>query len=373
VTQLHTVLDVDLLNRMKKQGYVKATQHPRKPLEILNYTPAAQFESVWNSVTLACRGLIWNFETGDIVARPFPKFFNLEQWGTTKLPGGPIRVYDKYDGSLGILYVAPNELPAIATRGSFTSPQAEWATMWFRNNALDYHWPRPGSTFLFEIIYPENRIVLDYRGFEGLVLLGEVEIESGRSHSLGHSPWPTIDAAVEYPFNTVQEVAASPPRENSEGYVVHFLRTDDRVKIKSEEYKRLHALITECSSYTIWQALRSGAKLDDLYDAVPDEFYRWVERTVQTLNHEYDKTHYAIWETFAAIKRELLRANTSLSNPWDAREYRKQFALRAREHLHTSALFALLDDGSIRDYIWKQIRPEYDRPFTSQGRAADAA
>jgi RNA ligase len=240
VTQLHTVLDVELLNLMKKQGYVKATQHPRKPLEILNYTPAAQFEREWNPVTLTCRGLIWNFETGDIVARPFSKFFNLEQW-QVPLPKGPIRVYDKYDGSLGILYVAPNELPAIATRGSFTSPQAEWATMWFRNNALDYFWPseRANVTYLFEIIYPENRSVVDHRGFEGLVLLGEIDNESGMSYPLWYSPWPPIEAAVERPFSTVEEIALSEPRDNHEGYVVHFLSTDDRVSVTFEESVQL--------------------------------------------------------------------------------------------------------------------------------------
>ena len=55
---------------------VRVNDHPTEPLRLFNYTELAQFQKAWNPVTRACRGLIINRLTGEIVARPFPKFFN---------------------------------------------------------------------------------------------------------------------------------------------------------------------------------------------------------------------------------------------------------------------------------------------------------
>src|SRR4051812_16154524 len=91
-------------------------------------------------LTLACRsrGLIVDRDD-NIIARPFGKFFNhgerlaaeelkslyaragKDGEGKQRLP--PVHVYDKVDGSLGILYWTSSG-PMIATRGSFQSEQA---------------------------------------------------------------------------------------------------------------------------------------------------------------------------------------------------------------------------------------------------------
>src|SRR4028119_412849 len=112
-----------LLPEMLREGYVCVQRHPTAPLFIYNYTPKAQYERVWNEVTLQCRGLILD-EGGKVVARPFRKFFNLEE--VDSLPAEPFEVYEKLDGSLGILYWT-GEQAFIATRGSFTSEQSRKA------------------------------------------------------------------------------------------------------------------------------------------------------------------------------------------------------------------------------------------------------
>ena len=63
----------------------------------------------WDEYTRAARGIIFNKRTGECVARPFPKFFNLGEMPESqlnKIPKDPsnYEVYDKLDGSLGILY-----------------------------------------------------------------------------------------------------------------------------------------------------------------------------------------------------------------------------------------------------------------------------
>lgn len=364
--QLHTLLSASLLDKMVAEGFVKETMHPRLPLEILNYTPKAQFEGVWNDVTTTCRGLIYNVDTMEIVSRPFSKFFNYDQWQGA-LPPGPVRVWEKMDGSLGILYQEPNGLPAIATRGSFDSDQARFATRWFRHHALDYAWPRKDVTYLFEIIYPDNRIVVDYGNMRGLVLLGMVDNLTGQSMSVFHSPWPNIPTVDEHPMRDVAEAITAEPRKNREGYVVHFLQTDERVKVKHDEYKRLHHLLTEIDSVGVWEVLRLGGSLDPLLDKVPDEFYQWVKGTQADLEAAYKAVEYSIMSDFVRVYRLAAMASNAA---WNSPEFRKVFAEHAKRYPHTSALFSLLDRKDIASYVWKQIKPERQKPFQTTQEAA---
>src|SRR5690349_16609824 len=103
--QLDNLLDRDLLAAMLANGYVRSQTHPALPLRIFNYSEKTQYERMWNPVTRTCRGLIINDETGEIVARPFPKFFNYGEPATEGLDtSGPACTTDKMDGSLGIMY-----------------------------------------------------------------------------------------------------------------------------------------------------------------------------------------------------------------------------------------------------------------------------
>jgi RNA ligase len=104
VTHVSDLFDPKLLTEMLEGGFVRAGVHPTLPMTILNYTEKAQYERVWNPVTLTCRGLIVNHTTKDVVARPFRKFFNYGEPAADGLDtSGPVCVTDKMDGSLGIL------------------------------------------------------------------------------------------------------------------------------------------------------------------------------------------------------------------------------------------------------------------------------
>src|SRR3990167_11491344 len=99
------------------QGLVSEQAHSENPdIRIFNYTQKCQFSKEWNDVTRACRGLILNVKTGEIVANPFPKFFNYGEVDV-KIPVEKPIVIEKMDGSLGILYWI-GDRPYVATRGS---------------------------------------------------------------------------------------------------------------------------------------------------------------------------------------------------------------------------------------------------------------
>ena len=113
---------LDILEKYYNDGLLHKQTHPTKDLTIWNYSPKVQYERLWDDITLQCRGLVTNSK-GDIVARPFKKFFNYEEHTPEEIPNEDYEVYEKMDGSLGILLNYDGEW-VITTRGSFTSPQS---------------------------------------------------------------------------------------------------------------------------------------------------------------------------------------------------------------------------------------------------------
>ena len=129
------------------------------------------------------------------------------------------------DGSLGILVPTPGGYE-IATRGSFSSDQARHATKVWRERYAGTE-VRPGVTYLFEIVYPGNRIVVDYGDLDDLVLLGGVEIRTGRPVAAADLPWTGPKVAT-FDFPTLGEALAAPPRAGAEGFVLRFPTTTRR-------------------------------------------------------------------------------------------------------------------------------------------------
>lgn len=350
--KLGELLDQDLLAAMLEQGYVRRQIHPTLPLSILNYSEKAAYEAVWNPVTLQCRGLIYNHDTDEIVARALKKFFNYAQTGAPVLDlDAPAVVTDKADGSLGIVYPSQPGW-AVATRGSFASDQAIHATEVLRTRYAGWA-PPPGLTVLVEIVYPENRIVLDYAGLDDLILLGAVEIATGRTLPPASLPgWPgPVTETFEYA--TLAQALAAAPRPNAEGLVVHLLDSDDRIKIKYDEYVKLHRIVTGLTARTVWEHLLEGKPLADLIEPLPDEFHAWVS----------DVANGILGAVLAEQHRLIFCFNemcASMPQGWNQadRAGRKAFAMKAAQHPDKWALFALLDRKPIGPELLKRARPE---------------
>jgi hypothetical protein len=154
-------------------GYITRKDHPTLPLSIYTYTRACQYERRWNPATMLCRGLVVH-HSGRVIGRPFPKFFNVaeHEHGYDYAPPlpqhQPFEVFEKVDGSLGIVFHYDGKWHA-ASKGSFASEQAQWAQRWL--DARNLEDLVPGLTYLVEIVYPENRIVVDNGDEHTLVLL----------------------------------------------------------------------------------------------------------------------------------------------------------------------------------------------------------
>jgi RNA ligase len=347
--KLHTLFDSALLDAMLEQGHVRTQRHPVLPLVIYNYTERAAYEQVWNAVTLACRGLVVHAETRDVVARPFGKFFNYGQPGAPVAElSGDVMVTDKLDGSLGILYPTPDG-HAIATRGSFDSEQARHATALWRQRYAGRFTPPAGSTLLFEIVYPANRIVCDYGDLDDLILLGAVDVASGQSRSAGVAAqvgWPG-PVAETFAYASFADALAAPPRANAEGLVVHFLDTDHRVKLKQDDYVALHRIVTGLSARTVWQHMVDGKPMADLVAPLPDEFHPWVQAVADGIAASVERDI----ETITRLYGEIVAA---LPDGWS----RRDFAAVASTHELRWALFRMLDERDCGAELLRRARPE---------------
>lgn len=345
-------IDLDAIAREIEAGYINRTKHPTADLFIYNYSPRAQWEQHWTPETMMCRGLILDGK-GSIVARPFPKFFNYEQV-LDQIPNEPFEVFDKLDGSLGILYF-DGERFAIATRGSFTSPQAVEATKMLYERMADspdaYNFVHDcaafGVTALFEIIYPQNRIVVDYGTRREIVLLAGVVRTSGEELAEINPPpqWDGFPIVKRFDGMTDIEAIKNTHRDNAEGFVLRFA-SGFRCKVKLAEYVRLHKLLTGITPRHIWEELKAGRGVATLADRVPDEFYQWVNNVAAKLSDDY-----------ATIEGECQILH--LSDFPD----RRTAAAYITKQKYPSILFSMLDGKPYADAIWKLIKPTASKAF----------
>jgi len=311
-------------------GLIKETVHPHYPeLAIYNYTPECQFSRAWDDVTLAARGLVMNRETGDVIAKPWPKFFNLSEHNT--VPDGPAIVREKMDGSLGIVFHYDGKWH-IATRGSFQSEQAVRAQEWIEG----HDFPK-GYTHLFEIIYPGNRIVVDYGDFEGPVYLESLCLETGAVFDL--DIW---DRKAEY-HGALRPQELPQHKPNSEGYVLYWPDHDFRVKMKFDEYVRLHKIMTEYSIKRLWEHLSVGGDFNELIGGVPDEFYQEVSRDRKKLFDAYDGIYDDAAKTAEAVHDMATRKEQARHIMQDNKDL-------------SGIVFKLLDGKDVNEAIWRKVR-----------------
>lgn len=350
---LFDVLDPQMLRDMLDAGCVRKQVHPTEPYTILNYTEKAAYDGVWNNVTRRCRGLIYNHETHQVVARPFPKFFNHGQVGAPELDlDRHVIVTDKADGSLGIIYPTRDGW-AVATRGSFASEQAIHATTLLATRYPEFA-PPEGTTVLVEIVYPENRIVLDYAGMDDLILLGAVDIRTGKSvpPDWAFLDWPGPRVEI-FDYTRLADALAAEPRPNAEGLVVHFLASDERLKIKQADYVILHRIVTGLNARTVWQHLVDDKPLADLIEPLPDEFHAWVREVAEGITTgivaEAMRLHGEYWSLHGEM--------SSACRP-DDRASRAEFAQLAGQHPDRWAMFMILDGKDIRPKLLANAKPE---------------
>ena len=301
--KIYDLIDKDILNDMINKEYVNVTKHPQFPLYIYNYSKKCQFKHAWNEVTETCRGLIVD-EDLNIIARPFKKFYNYEELlqMNMQIPDEEFEVYEKLDGSLGILYFWEDKA-YIATRGSFTSSMALHATN-VLNEKYDVSLLDKSKTYLFEIIYPEDLHIVTYKNVDDIFLLAVIDNETGIDYDI--SKWNSIfKCTTKYDgFNDYTKVRDAFSGKNREGFVIKF-KSGFRMKLKFAEYWELHFLKSGFTEKQILQYLidddkESMQKALDMFDEEHQIYYnKIINKFKETYNSILDKakTQYKEFDT----------------------------------------------------------------------------
>jgi hypothetical protein len=339
---------LEKLNKYYEDGLLYKQVHPSLPLTIWNYTEKVQYENLWDEVTLMCRGLVTD-DTGDIVATPFQKFFNIEE-GKFE-PTEKFEVYEKMDGSLGIVFWYRGQW-VVATRGSFTSDQANKAREILRKYNTDIMFRH--LTFCFEIIYPENRIVLDYGNDEKLVLLGTFDKNGKEMDVEIWSQWG-FDVVKKYDGIKDFKELKSMVKDDQEGFVVRF-SNGDRVKVKGVEYLRLHKIMTNVTTTGIWEYLKNGEDVMELLKDVPDEFYKKIENYIKDLRYSY----FQISEDVGKKFDYMMYGKYNDKEPITDRKEFAEWVLTQPKHM-SGILFRMFDKKDYSEIIWNLIRPEFKK------------
>jgi RNA ligase len=339
---------LEKLNKYYEDGLLYKQVHPTLPLTIWNYTEKVQYENLWDEVTLMCRGLVTD-NTGDIVATPFQKFFNIEE-GKFE-PTEKFEVYEKMDGSLGIVFWYQGQW-VVATRGSFTSDQAIKARELLQKYNTDIMFRH--LTFCFEIIYPENRIVLDYGTDEKLVLLGTFNKDGKEMDSEIWSQWG-FDVVKKYDGINDYKQLKEMVKNDQEGFVVKF-SNGDRVKVKGVEYLRLHKIMTNVTTTGVWEYLKNGEDVMEILKDVPDEFYNKIKTYVQHLKYGY----FQISEDAGKKFDGMMYGKYNDKEPITDRKEFAEWVLTQPKHM-SGILFRMFDKKDYSEIIWNLIRPEFKK------------
>lgn len=259
------------LQTAKAEGLVKENVG-QDGLRLFCYSESCVYDRRWDETTILARGLILDPDGKRVVATPFPKFFNVGERADS-IPDLPFETFEKLDGSLIIIFHHKGEWRC-ATKGSLGSDQAKWAARWLARHdtsPLDKE-----TTYLAEAIYPENRIVVHYSE-TGLVLLGAYQGDGSElnfdelAQVADRLGWRT---ARRHAFAAVSELLAIAGElpASQEGFVIRF-SNGLRLKVKGDEYCRIHRMVSRLTPLAMWEAMMAGDDLESVRRQLPEEFW----------------------------------------------------------------------------------------------------
>lgn len=353
------------LQELEKQGYVSSSKLDN--LILFNYSDKCVYERLWNSDTLSARGTIYNLDTGEVVARAFDKFFNLGENGVTEetLPKEPFIALEKADGSLGVIYKHQDSL-RVSTRGSFKSDQAKHATDWLYINpdAANHRdlfnlLINEGYTPLVEIIYPENRIIINYGSTDNLVVLAARNIKDGSymEHrtlkAVCNQFMIPIVSSFEYSIETLKQLQKTIDWQN-EGWVLVY-ESGFRVKVKGEDYCRIAKIKSCLSPLSVWEAMVEG-KAEQYIAAMPDEIHQEAADILDNLSEIFNKLR---------LELKVLIYKFIPSAPFEF----KDVALTIQKTAPAwskSLLLSVMRNRDITESILNRIRPTANKYITAE-------
>ena len=342
---------------------ITAHYSPCGSLVLFDYNKMVSFTRDWDNLTRTARGLVFNVATGKVASRSFDKFYNLDEpevGGYEKLPPGEITWLEKADGSMIECFYSIGRW-WFTTRGSFNSDQAIWAEAWASTH-LNFNMMSKVYTFIFECIYPENRIVVDYGDTEELRLTGIRHIESGEF--LSYATMEYIAALIKsnivkrFTFSDIHAALAS--REtltiNEEGYVGRI--GNFMFKLKGNAYCLAHKAMSNMTPLAFWDAIDIATfKIPESFlSQIPEEF----RSDVDALAGIVEKVHQDIIDKTMEYAASVPVFDSTTA---DGKKSRYLYISNNFPSGYVHRILSVVNNNSmhVRNEIHRAVRPNYNK------------
>ena len=231
-------------------------------------------------------------------------------------PNEMVEATIKYDGSFGVTFLWNNEV-LVTTKRRMDSEQAIWARQWIKDHC-NLTMFQDGYTYLFEIIYQNNTVIVNYL-FEGLVLLAITD-ERGREvpyekvlHFARDMGFFMVTPRITGPYSEIlwycggiksNDEIASPNRpsfasgvlpvnkKRQEGWVIKF-SDGSRQKMVYSWWKDAAKLAHFVHPQTVWLLLRHD-KIKEVFKNAPNHFHVEIRRMVQAIGGTFEETLHLV-------------------------------------------------------------------------------
>lgn len=272
----------------------------------------------WNKLAKQSRGKVIDLNTMTYVSYPFNKFYNLNEVEETKeerildllSKAREVYVTDKKDGS-AIIVTNYNGKIIMNTNGSFDSVQIPMAEKLFENKYSYFYNNIPeGYTFIFELIHPDNRIVLDYGKEKSLYLLAIRELDTLRMKTypelLSFAKEYKLDITESFEYTDLfdfVEKATNNVEDIKEGWVFRIITdTEDFMfKLKYQEYFKLARIKNIPSLKKVYSLLVSNT-IDDVMSVAESSIKDAINRDITEIYDYVEKFKVIISEEVEEIK-----------------------------------------------------------------------
>lgn len=361
------------------------------------YTTNTVYSEDWDNVSLHARGIVFDYTTGEVLARPFDKFFNLgeminvetgelkpiagyvkQHLGFDNLSGDykhqKFRVMDKLDGSLGIAFWTGTDW-YVKTAGSFESDQAKWANEWF-DMTIDSTVLDKSKTYLFEIIYNEDKHPIEY-DFEGLVLLGIVDTKTGIEEPLSEILRVAKELNIRHAdvielddFDKVVEYAKKLPK-TKEGVVITF-ENGFKLKVKGDEFLELQKIFHFLTKDVVYENFLWNSVDANPETSVKDNLiYAFSEGFIVNIPEEMEdmkKYAYDLYDNFlyyCSVVELLGKGARAMADKGRERRYIYESVVQSLTEMDLKCLVdAVMKyftagrlNEKVRNSIYKQLKP----------------
>lgn len=358
-----TASPIDAIRRREEyvaNGLLRTDRTDDGQLAIYTYTDQCVFGNAWDDITRNARGHIYDLQTGECVAFPFPKFFNLgenDEARPENFPWDqPYEICEKMDGWLGVLYRHEGRFK-VSSRGSFHSSGATWATKFIR--PFDLSCLPDEATLCFEIIHPEHKIILNYESKQTLVILAAFHRLTGQEYPRAAvAEWAQEIGLPLVPMlghlSLEDMLGLQKARQDFEGFVIRFA-DGRRAKVKTQWYLDIARIMADLTPISVWQAMRGGKVQHTYFERLPEELRPLAEKYQAVLEGQYARMLLDIDHVAGPILQQFGDDRRALAQHLDSRK-------EELGHCKT-AVFLLLDGkrDRLEQLIMKTIYPSANR------------